>query len=163
MFCAVRDNILSEDDDVSRRPPIDNFDVRQALDIGESFYDNVTRSVGRDTRPVRKGTPQARHTAFQRARDGVTELNEVALVAMEASRNLDEPSEQLSPGVPNLFCLCHFYQIRALRTACSSKLWRANEICLAYLWWYTYHTLGTTGLNKRVQSCSGMRQHLKFL
>ncbi len=43
-------------------PPLDNFDVRQAVDIGESFLRNVTEDVARDTRPVVKGTPQVKRS-----------------------------------------------------------------------------------------------------
>ncbi len=45
-----------------------------------------------------KGTPQAAHTDFQRARKGVADLNELALVAMQASRNLREQE----PGIDTL-------------------------------------------------------------
>ncbi len=62
--------------------------VRRALDLGQSFYRNVTRSVRRSVPAVRRGTPQSRHTDFQRARAGVGELNRLGLVAVEAARSL---------------------------------------------------------------------------
>ncbi len=48
----MRSNILPETDDVRRGDPIDNFSVRRAVIEGETFYDNVTRSIEDDTTPV---------------------------------------------------------------------------------------------------------------
>ncbi len=92
----VRNSILpsSSNDDVSSNlPTIPSVDVRQAIDIAESFTQNVTIDVRRSTSRVRPGSASSAHATLQRPRPGVAELNRLALIAMEASRNLDEPGE----------------------------------------------------------------------
>ncbi len=96
----VRGNVLSGggDSGVSSQPQLPSVAVRRAVDIGQSFADNVTTSVRRDTGRVASGTPEGRHAQFQRAREGVDELNRLALVAAEAFANLDEPGELILGG-----------------------------------------------------------------
>ncbi len=95
---ASADDILPNADEENfglRDGIIPNFSLRQALDIGESFLNNVTTDVKRNTRKVQPATATSFHSVLQKARPGAEELNRVGIIAMEASRNLEEPGLRL--------------------------------------------------------------------
>ncbi|XP_059081531.1 peroxidase-like [Tigriopus californicus] len=65
---------------------IPNGETRRVLDIGESFFSNVTRSYPRNVLPRNSGT--FTHTRLQKPKKGTQRLQRLAVIAMEAARSL---------------------------------------------------------------------------
>ena len=82
---AVRNNDFSvrNDNDVKQ---FNQFEIRQAAEIGQSFADNVTRSIRKTLKKVKFSS--FLHAQNQRQNPGIGALNKASLAFTEAARNL---------------------------------------------------------------------------
>ena len=81
---AIRDeNSLSIRDDVLS---FNEFEIRQAAEIGQSFADNVTRSSRKTLKKANLSS--FLHAQNQRQNPGIDALNKASLAFTEAARNL---------------------------------------------------------------------------
>lgn len=87
---------------------VPDVDTKRALDIGESFFSNVTRSYPTFTLPRNTGT--FAHTRLQKPKKGTERLQRLALIAMETARSLRNGTTKCigyyNRAILMLICFC---------------------------------------------------------
>lgn len=78
---AVRSNTAGQSN-----VPVSSTLTESAVEVGKSFFANVTRSMPRRGPPA--SSAAGRHNRLQHARPGARAANKMAVVAMEAARQL---------------------------------------------------------------------------
>ena len=78
---------------VSNVNPITSFQLRGAVDVAESFFNNVTATTRRRTGQVRRNTGTFFHSKFQKAKPGAARLDRLGVIAARAARNVQPEGE----------------------------------------------------------------------